>query len=116
MKLSIVIPALNEEEAIANTIFQCQDTVNKIIKQTAISEIEIIVVSDGSTDRTLEIAKRFEGIKLIAFEEAVNTTLGLPFIRTSPDHGTGFDIAGLGCARSQSMLAAIKTAWELTKV
>ena len=54
-------------------------------------------------------------VKLIAFEEAVNTTLGLPFLRTSPDHGTGFDIAGLGCAKADSMLAAIKTAWDLTK-
>ncbi len=54
-------------------------------------------------------------MKLIAFEEAVNTTLGLPFIRTSPDHGTAFDIAGKGFARANSMIAAINTAWELTK-
>ena len=53
-------------------------------------------------------------IKLIAFDYAVNTTLGLPFIRTSPDHGTGFDIAGKGVARSKSMLSAIHTAWELS--
>ncbi len=53
-------------------------------------------------------------MKIIAFDEAVNTTLGLPFIRTSPDHGTAFDIAGLGCARHNSMLAAIQTAWDLT--
>ncbi len=54
-------------------------------------------------------------VKLIAFEEAVNTTLGLPFIRTSPDHGTAFDIAGKGLARPTSMLAAIQTAWDLSK-
>ncbi len=54
-------------------------------------------------------------VKLIAFNEAVNTTLGLPFIRTSPDHGTGFDIAGKGFANPQSMIASIKTAWELSK-
>ncbi|KGG13364.1 MULTISPECIES: 4-hydroxythreonine-4-phosphate dehydrogenase PdxA [Prochlorococcus] len=53
-------------------------------------------------------------IKLIAFEFAVNTTLGLPFVRTSPDHGTGFDIAGTGKACCKSMLSAIKTAWELS--
>ena len=53
-------------------------------------------------------------IKIIAFDYAVNTTLGLPFIRTSPDHGTGFDIADKGIARSESMLSAIITAWELT--
>jgi 4-hydroxythreonine-4-phosphate dehydrogenase len=43
----------------------------------------------------------------------VNTTLGLPFLRTSPDHGTGFDIAGAGLARADSMVAALETAWEL---
>ena len=53
-------------------------------------------------------------IKLLAFDNAVNTSLGLPFLRTSPDHGTGFDIAGQGRARSNSMEAAIKAAWDLT--
>ena len=53
-------------------------------------------------------------VKLIAFEAAVNTTLGLPFLRTSPDHGTGFDIAGQGIAKPESMIAAINQAWELT--
>ena len=53
-------------------------------------------------------------MKLIAFDEAVNTTLGLPFLRTSPDHGTAFDIAGKGIARPESMIAAIKTAWDLS--
>jgi len=54
-------------------------------------------------------------VKLIAFDSAVNTTLGLSFIRTSPDHGTAFDIAGKGIARPNSMLAAIKTACELSE-
>ncbi len=52
-------------------------------------------------------------VKIIAFDHAVNTTLGLPFIRTSPDHGTGLDIAGHGIAKAESMLSAIQTAWEL---
>ena len=52
-------------------------------------------------------------VKLLAFDAAVNTTLGLPFLRTSPDHGTAFAIAGRGVARPQSMAAAIETAWEL---
>ncbi|QPN60777.1 4-hydroxythreonine-4-phosphate dehydrogenase PdxA [Synechococcus sp. CBW1002] len=51
-------------------------------------------------------------VKLLAFDAAVNTSLGLPFLRTSPDHGTGFDIAGQGVARPDSMAAAITTAWE----
>ncbi len=52
--------------------------------------------------------------KLEAFEIGVNVTLGLPFIRTSPDHGTAFDIAGKGMADPQSMVEAIKLAYELT--
>ena len=54
-------------------------------------------------------------IKVIALNYSVNTTIGLPFIRTSPDHGTGFDIAGKGLAQSQSMVEAIKTAIDFTK-
>ena len=54
-------------------------------------------------------------IKVIALNYSVNTTIGLPFIRTSPDHGTGFDIAGKGIAQSQSMVEAIKAAFDLTK-
>jgi 4-hydroxythreonine-4-phosphate dehydrogenase len=52
-------------------------------------------------------------VKLLAFDAAVNTTLGLPFLRTSPDHGTAFAIAGQGRARAESMAAAITTAQEL---
>jgi 4-hydroxythreonine-4-phosphate dehydrogenase len=49
-------------------------------------------------------------IKTIAFEDAVNVTLGLPFIRTSPDHGTAFDIAGSGRANPSSLIAALRLA------
>jgi 4-hydroxythreonine-4-phosphate dehydrogenase len=52
-------------------------------------------------------------LKLLAFETGVNVTLGLPFPRTSPDHGTAFDLAGTGRACHRSMLAAIKLASEL---
>ncbi len=54
-------------------------------------------------------------VKLIAFDEAVNTTLGLPFVRTSPDHGTALDIAGKFKAREQSMIAALNNAWLLSQ-
>lgn len=54
--------------------------------------------------------------KLKAFEEGVNLTLGLPFIRTSPDHGTAFDIAGQGKANPQSMIEAIELAQALSSV
>src|SRR5438105_13318536 len=53
-------------------------------------------------------------VKCLAFGEAVNVTLGLPFIRTSVDHGTAFDIAGKGIAEHSSMIAAIKLAAELS--
>jgi 4-hydroxythreonine-4-phosphate dehydrogenase len=49
-------------------------------------------------------------IKTIAFDDAVNVTLGLPFIRTSPDHGTAFDIAGTGKANPSSLIAALRLA------
>ena len=52
-------------------------------------------------------------IKTLAFEEGVNVTLGLPFIRTSPDHGTAFDIAGWGCANPASLIAAARLAARL---
>ena len=52
-------------------------------------------------------------LKLHAFHEGVNVTLGLPFPRTSPDHGTAFEIAGKGIARADSMIAAIRLAVEL---
>lgn len=52
-------------------------------------------------------------LKLHAFDEGVNVTLGLPFPRTSPDHGTAFEIAGKGIARADSMIAAIRLAREL---
>ena len=54
-------------------------------------------------------------LKLHAFDEGVNITLGLPFPRTSPDHGTAFEIAGRGTARPDSMIAAIRLAADLVK-
>jgi 4-hydroxythreonine-4-phosphate dehydrogenase len=54
-------------------------------------------------------------LKLLAFDEGVNVTLGLPFPRTSPDHGTAFNIAGKQKARPSSMIAAINLAAELAR-
>jgi len=53
--------------------------------------------------------------KTVSFNEGVNVTLGLPFIRTSPDHGTAFDIAGKGTADPQSMIEAIKLAVQFSQ-
>jgi 4-hydroxythreonine-4-phosphate dehydrogenase len=54
-------------------------------------------------------------LKMVAFENGVNWTLGLPFIRTSPDHGTAYDIAGQGTANPSSMRAAIRLAKQLVR-
>jgi 4-hydroxythreonine-4-phosphate dehydrogenase len=54
-------------------------------------------------------------IKTLHFWDAVNVTLGLPIIRTSPDHGTGFDIAGDGKARPDSFRAALSLAWAMAE-
>jgi len=52
-------------------------------------------------------------IKTLDFDRGVNVTLGLPFIRTSPDHGTAFDIAGTGKANPQSLIEALRMASTL---
>lgn len=54
-------------------------------------------------------------LKMIAFDTGVNWTLGLPFIRTSPDHGTAYDIAGKGIANPSSMISAIRLAKQLVR-
>ncbi len=55
-------------------------------------------------------------IKTLAFDSAVNVTLGLPFVRTSPDHGTAFDIAGTGRANPASLIEALRLAARLARV
>jgi 4-hydroxythreonine-4-phosphate dehydrogenase len=54
-------------------------------------------------------------VKTLGFHEAVNVTLGLPFVRTSPDHGTALTIAGTGKARATSLIAALKMADALAR-
>ena len=69
MKLSIVIPAYNEEEAIADIIRRCLAERENIVRETAVDDVEIIVVNDGSHDRTAEIAGQFRDIVLISYEK-----------------------------------------------
>jgi hypothetical protein len=66
--LSIVIPALNEEAAIGSTLQRCLDARDAIRSQSRVREVEILVVSDGSTDRTEEIAKGFDEVSVLAFD------------------------------------------------
>lgn len=54
--------------------------------------------------------------KVLGFDDSVNVTLGLPFIRTSPDHGTAFGLAGTGLAREQSLVAALKMADAMSRL
>jgi 4-hydroxythreonine-4-phosphate dehydrogenase len=54
-------------------------------------------------------------VKLLAFEDAVNVTIGIPIIRTSPAHGTAFDIAGRNIASASSMKQAIKVAIQMAR-
>ena len=67
--LTIVVPALNEEEAIAATITRCLEARDRIMKATGLSSVEIIVVSDGSTDKTAAIAQSFAEVSVIVFDE-----------------------------------------------
>ena len=70
MKLLIAIPALNEEENIENIIQRCLGARDEIIGNTPITEVGITVVSDGSTDRTVELARRHtHNVQLIVFEK-----------------------------------------------
>lgn len=55
-------------------------------------------------------------VKYLGVEHGVNVTLGLPLVRTSPDHGTAFDIAGSGRADASSLIEALRTAWQLAEV
>ncbi len=69
MKLTIVIPAFNEEDAIGSIIERCQAARPQIVAESPVDDVEIIVVSDGSTDRTVEIASGYDQAKLIVFEK-----------------------------------------------
>jgi glycosyltransferase involved in cell wall biosynthesis len=72
-RLTVVIPALNEEEAIGGTISRCLAASHQIREEGRVSDVEVIVVSDGSTDRTVDIAREFANhhpeVRLVVFEE-----------------------------------------------
>jgi glycosyltransferase involved in cell wall biosynthesis len=67
--LTIVIPALDEEQAIGSTLRRCLDARAEIAAQGGVGQVEIVVVSDGSHDRTEEIARGFEEVAVLAFDE-----------------------------------------------
>ena len=96
-----------------------QPALKRIIKKLKLSDLPLV-----SADTVFYQAYRgkYDGVislyhdqglipfKLVAFETGINCTLGLPFLRTSPDHGTAFDIAGKGKANPESMIEAIQLA------
>lgn len=86
MKLTIVIPALNEQDAIGSTIERTLAARDAIVQNSPVDDVEIIVVSDGSTDRTAEIAAGYDGIRLIIFEK--NRGYGAA-IKKGFEEGTG---------------------------
>lgn len=93
----------------------------------ALRELRVDAVGPSPADTLFhaEARARYDGVlcmyhdqalipvKMLDFWGGVNVTLGLPIVRTSPDHGTGFDIAGRGIARPDSLIAAIKLAAEI---
>ena len=75
---------------------------NSVFRQAARGEFDAVVA--------LYHDQGLIPLKLLHFDDGVNLTLGLPFVRTSPDHGTAYDIAGTGKARPDSFLAALDLA------
>ncbi len=69
IKLSIIIPAYNEEDAIAGIINRCLKEQENIVRETPVESVEIIVVNDGSQDKTAEIAGQFKNIILVSYEK-----------------------------------------------
>jgi glycosyltransferase involved in cell wall biosynthesis len=67
--LTIVVPALNEEEALASTLQRCLAAREEIVRDTPVAQVRLVVVSDGSTDRTAEIARSFPGVEVIEFAD-----------------------------------------------
>ena len=86
MKLTIVIPAFNEEKAIGTTVERSLAAREAIVRDSPVDDVEIIVVSDGSTDRTAEVAKKYDNVHVIVFEH--NRGYGAA-IKTGFEEGSG---------------------------
>ncbi|SRR6266487_4235755 len=115
-EIEIIAPAITElQSAIRN---QCQSGSDQSVIEGPLSPDTVFHrAAEGEFDAVLCMYhdQGLIPLKLHAFHEGVNVTLGLPFPRSSPDHGTAFAIAGKGFARPDSMIAAINLAVELVK-
>lgn len=102
----VILPAINEAQEWA-------DFIGPLVPDTA------LIPSNGATNYDGFVAMYHDQglipFKLLAFDQGVNVTLGLPVLRTSPDHGTAFNLAWKGVASATSMIAAIRCAQELAK-
>ena len=81
------------------------------------AETAVLRLSEPMVCQVVQRDERNQGlipVKLLGLEHGVNTTLGLPLVRTSPDHGTAFDLAGTGRASPESLLSAMDAAIEMT--
>jgi 4-hydroxythreonine-4-phosphate dehydrogenase len=108
-EIEIIQPAINQarSEGILALGPYAPDTVFMRARQKQGADSEFDVVLAMYHDQGLI------PVKYMGLEQGVNVTLGLPMVRTSPDHGTAFDIAGQGCADASSMVAAIRMARQL---
>ena len=107
-EIEIIAPAISELSAIRDpqsAIFTGPHSPDTVFHRTIEGEFDAVLCMYHD--------QGLIPLKLHAFHEGVNVTLGLPFPRTSPDHGTAFEIAGKGIARPDSMIAAINLAVEL---
>jgi 4-hydroxythreonine-4-phosphate dehydrogenase len=101
----IIAPAIAQLNAGSAASFSGPAVPDAVFRQAAHGEFDAVIAMYHD--------QGLIPLKLLDFETAVNVTLGLPMPRTSPDHGTAFDIAGKGLANPSSMIAAIRLACEL---
>lgn len=106
---------MEETSEIGPAVAECRDTEEINVEGPYSADTVFLRASRGEFDAVIACYhdQAMIPVKCLSFGEAVNVTLGLPFIRTSVDHGTAFDIAGKGVAEHSSMVAAIKLAAEL---
>ena len=103
----IIIPAIKKAKAMgikADGPYPADTLFNKVVNHKTHDAVLAMYHDQGLVP-----------LKLLSFDTGVNVTLGLPIIRTSPDHGTAYDIAGTGKAGEKSILAAFYTAIEMAK-
>jgi 4-hydroxythreonine-4-phosphate dehydrogenase len=106
---------MEETSEIGPAVVECRNTEEINVEGPYSADTVFLRASRGEFDAVIACYhdQAMIPVKCLSFGEAVNVTLGLPFIRTSVDHGTAFDIAGKGVAEHSSMVAAIKLAAEL---